>query len=223
MREINKTEFDKHSDLGKSAHPDHIMGDLIHLIGKIGATKFLYGAGLNKERDSFVAVLFAYAVRKWSHREWYIQQIQDPPDFYISSPTDRPTKEKPIDRLGVEIVELRDETVEAAISTLERTKLTNYIPDKGTVLLIFINSKIGFGNLKDFSIWIARNQDKFKAFSEIYILFLGQFTPETVLDYTLVNILKVWSQHIVLKKEFGRGVLFMHPLLDKYGVKVKKD
>jgi hypothetical protein len=221
MREISKTEFDNHSDLGKPTHPDHIMGGLIDLIRKIGTKKFLHGSGLNKERDSFVAVLFTYAIRKWSHREWYIQQIQDPPDFHIISPTDRPTKEKPIDRLGVEIVELKDETVEVAISTLERTKLTNYAPGEGTVLLIFINSKIGLVNLKDFSIWIARNQDKFKAFSEIYILFLSQFTPETALDYTLVNVLKVWSQHIVLKEEFNKGVLFPHPLIDKFGVKVK--
>ncbi len=222
MREISKTEFDNYSDFGKSAHPDHIMHGLIDLIGKIGTARFLHGAGLNKERDSFVAVLFTYAIRKWSHREWYIQQIQDPPDFHIISPTDRSTKEKPIDRLGVEIVELKDETLEAVINTLERTKLTNYAPEEGTVLLIFINSKIGLINLKDFSIWIAKNQDKFKAFSEIYILFLSQFTLETAVDYTLVNVLKVWSQHVLLKEEFNKGIVFTHPLLDKFGAKIKE-
>ena len=104
-----KDEFEKIDSLVKSQHPDYILSELIKLIPEISSQKFLNGAGYNKERDSFVSILFTYAIRKWSQREWFIQQISDPPDFYIISPTNRAIKDKPMDRMGIEIVEIKTE------------------------------------------------------------------------------------------------------------------
>lgn len=219
MIEITRKEFERYSIMGKLFHPDQIMSGLIDIISEIGPTKFLRGAGFNKERDAFIGVLFCYAIRKWSQREWFIQQIQDPPDFYVISPTDRSIKERPVDRIGVELVEIMDESIDLAISTLERTKLSNYFPSEGTALLIFINSKISILNLKEFSLWIVRNKEKFSSFSEVYILFMGTSYQEIGMNYTLVNVLKAWSQCCILKDEFGNGVLFPHCLIDKYKIK----
>lgn len=221
MKELTKKEFEDLSSLGKSLHPDRLMCNLVDLISEIGSTKFLHGAGLNKDRDSFVAVLFAYAIRKWSKREWFVQQIQDPPDFYLISPTDRTIKEKPVDRAGVEVVEIKDKTLEAVIETLERTKLTNYDPGEGTILLIFINSEVGLENLELLNIWIVNNREKFSVFSEIYILFINQFTTETIVSYTVVNALKAWAVSCKLIEDFNKGIIYPHPLIDKYMVKVK--
>ncbi len=218
MIEITRKEFESYSEFGKCEHPDQTMGELMKIIAKLGE-KFLHGAGLNKEREAFVAVLFVYAIRKHSKREWFIQQIQDPPDFYVISPTDRPLKEKPLDRLEVEIVEIRDNNLDSAIKTLERTKLINYTPAFGTILLIFINSKIGIHVLKELNVWIVKNKNRFAIFSEVYILFLGKFTPETAMSYTLVNVFKIWAEPCALKEEFNKGILFPHPLIDKYKVK----
>lgn len=178
------------------------------------------GAGYNKERDAMISVFFAYAIRKWSKREWFIQQVDDPPDFFMISPTNR--AKKPVDRLGVEIIEIRDKEINEAINTLERSKLEKYVPSKGTVLLVFLNNtnavKVGIGLVE----WAVENRSLFENFSELYFLYLIHFSPEDTWTYKIINIFKKWSQVCNLSEEFNKGIIYPHPLIDKHKVKILK-
>lgn len=221
MKSISREEYERVDPISKSKHPDQILTQLVLVIEKIGSEKFLSGAGYNKERDSLVSVLFAYGLRKWSQREWFLQQISDPPDFHMISPTDRP--KKPIDRFGVEIVEIREGNSVDAIEILERAKLTHYFPGRGTRLLIFLNNtnttnavKVGSRILE----WALKNKDKFSEFSEVYLLFIISFSKDKILTYRVINLFNPWSETCYLSDEFNKGIVFPHPLIDKHAVKI---
>lgn len=81
MKIISRKIFERADPLAKSQHPDQVLIGLLSFITNIGSRRFLTGAGYNKEIESWVAVLFTYALRKWLKREWFIQQISDPPIF----------------------------------------------------------------------------------------------------------------------------------------------
>lgn len=220
MKDIKKRDFDKKPESTKSEHPDHLMKRLLDKMASIETKDFLTKAGLNQERELFIAVLFAYAIRKWSNREWFIQKGEDPPDFYVVSPTERKIKERPMDKIAVELVEMRTGILEDAISCLERTKLTNYCLESGTILLIFINATTSISTIEQLTIWIVRNREKFSVFSEIYILYIVSFSKEFAIVYNLVNILKVWHQDCNLSEEFNRGIRFNHKLIEDYLVNI---
>jgi|SRR3989344_437350 len=220
MKQIKKSEFEKYDPLTKSQHPDYVLSGLLKLILKIGTQKFLNGAGYNRDRDSFVSILFTYAIRKWSKREWFIQQISDPPDFYVISPTNRATKDKPIDCMGVEIIEIKAESTDEAIVTVLQSKLKNYAPGSGTALLVFLNNKNAIRVGSQLSTWAVRNREKFNNFSELYFLYLESFSSTTTWAYRVINIFKVWEQKCVLSEEFKKGILFPHDLIDKYHFRI---
>jgi hypothetical protein len=161
-------------------------------------------------------------MRKWSRREWFLQQLKDdPPDFNMLSPTEDVSRKKPIDYLSIEIVELRDGTLEEALGTLNRTKLTNYLPQKGMILLIYINSTIGLLKLKELNTWVIKNKEKFSNFGEVYMLLFHSFSSEKAVTYSVVNLFKQWSQTCSLLEEFNKGIVYNHPLIEKHKVKLK--
>ena len=122
--------------------------------------------------------------------------------------------------MGIEIVEVKSENPDEVIRIIERTKLENYTLAPGTSLLVSLNNKNAIRIGSRFSIWAARNREKFIHFSELYCLHLESFSPITTWTYWLVNVFKPWSQKCVLSDEFNKGILFPHPLIDKYQFKI---
>lgn len=221
MIKITQKEFEKRSPLEKSSHPDYMMGEVLKTVQRVGSGKFLQGAKFQKDRESFIACLFTYAVRKRLKREWYIQLIDDdPPDFRILAPSDRSIKEKPINVIGVEIVEMRESTLDLATKNLERTKLTNYAPPSNTALLIFVNSEVLAQDLPALNLWIKNNLNKFSNFAKIYLLSLDKFSTANALEYTVIDAIDIRIEKCVLKDEFGKGIIYPHPLLDKFKVEI---
>lgn len=218
MRFITKKEFEKYDPLARSQHPDQVLHGLLSFVTDNSSHEFLTGAGYNKERESLVAILFTYAIRKWSQREWFIQQISDPPDFYMISPTNRPIK--PLDRVGIEIVEIKTESPEEAIKTILRTKLENYFPSHGTMLLVFLNSPNAIRVGQEINRWAIWNKEKFSRFTELYFLYLMSFSPTKTWTYRIINGFKAWNQVCNLSEEFNKGIIFPHPLIDKFEVKI---
>lgn len=221
MRLISRTEYNKQDPLAKSQHPDQVLLGLLSFIEGIGSHKFLTGAGYNTERDSLIAVLFAYAIRKWTRQEWFLQQITDPPDFYMISPTSR--SRKPLDRMGIEVVEIKTVNPEEAIEIIQRTKLQNYAPGRGTTLLVFLNCTNAIRVGSELCRWSIQNREKFNKFSELYFLYLMSFSPDTTWTYRIINIFKPWNQVCNLSEEFNKGVIFPHPLINKYQVKITEE
>lgn len=222
MQLISQEGLEKLDPLKKSEHPDQVLVRLLSFVDSIGSVKFLTGAGYNKERDLLVAILFAYAIRKWSRREWFIQQLTDePPDFYLISPSDRPFSERPVDRAGIEIVEIRTGEPQEAIQIIQRTKIENYLPPRRTFLLIFLNTRQAVRVGLELSRWALQNPEKFRHFSEVYFLYLISFSPITTWTYRILNLFKHWYQICVLSEEFNKGIIFPHPLIDKHQVKIR--
>lgn len=223
MRRLKQSEINAVDPLIKSLHPDYVMANLVDLVNAIGVHKFLHGAGHNKDRETLVSVLFAYAIRKWSRREWFIQQIDDPPDFYVVSPTDRSVKERPVDRYGVEIIEINTDDPKEAITTVENVKLKDYAVTPRPALLMFLNTTNAIAVGRALSVWAVRERERFNNFTELYCLHLISFSSQTLWSWQLLNVFRPWSVQCVFTEEFNKGVVYPHALIEKLGVGVEPD
>lgn len=208
------------------AHPNAILKELVDLIIQIGGAEFLNGPKYNKQRDALIACMFAYAIRAFTGREAYIQQIEDPPDFALLLPTDRTTKEIPFDYAQVENVQVpthvdqEPNKLEFTKDLLLRTKLTNYFPAKGTLLLIHLNATSALQILPGLKVWYQQNQELFKQFGEVFIFYINSVTVDNSITYTVISLRSDWSITQNILEENKRKVI-NHPLLDKWGVIVK--
>lgn len=220
MDSVNE-ELNQYDPRLKWMHPDAKLKGIIKLILRIGAKKFLEGAGLNKEREGFLSCLFAYALRKRTKKEYFLQQEEDPPDFSMIAPSDRPFKEKPFDNFNVEIVEIpilvkdKEDKLQFSIDLIKNKKLDEYYLQEGTFLLIFINSDSASGLATGIAEFVQNNQNLFKRYGEVYILFITSFNAREVMGFTLVNVIKKWDVLLSLKEEFNKGILFKHPVFER--------
>src|SRR3989338_7621779 len=83
----------------EAIHPDSIIKESLVLIEKVGSRDFLRSPRHKKEKEKFIAGLFTYAIRKYSEREWFIDQLPEPAssDFMLTACFDRLIKEKPFE------------------------------------------------------------------------------------------------------------------------------
>jgi hypothetical protein len=227
FRKITKAEAQKVDENLRHTHPNAILKELVDLITRIGASKFLHGAGLNKERDAFVACMFSFAIRAHVGAECYIQQINDPPDFALLIPTKRPTKEKPFDFAQVEIVEItqavdkEEDKLGYVVKILMSTKLTNYAPEKGTILLIFLNTSNSLVIQPLLIKWYEENKKLFDNFGEVFTIHINSSDEKVGLVYTVTSVTREWKVTQTLNKEVSnKGI--PDKLIEKYGVIVEQ-
>lgn len=203
-------------------HPDDLLKEIFILIKKIGAEKFLHSAGYNKERDGFMACLFAYAMRKFQQKEWFIQQVGDPPDFEMIALTGRATKDKPFDHAMVELVSIpqdidkTEDKLGYVVDVLKKTKINEkYRLEEGTILLIFINASCGPILSGDLSKWVSKNKPKY--FGEILCIYILSVSLEDSFIYVVKSLTRPENLlTIKLKDEFNKGIIFDHLLLRKF-------
>lgn len=227
-RKIKQSMYNKLESLNKHTHPNKLLSDLKKVITKVGAKEFLKKAGLNKERELFIGCMFAYAVRMITHNETYIQEVKnDPPDFRILTLTKRVTKDKPFDIANIEMVEIpqiidkitsSEERRRYAVNLINKSKLDKYSPEKGTILLIFINSQYGHEINTILQQWHSSNKILFSNYGEIFTLYLLSSTNQEI-NYIVKSITKKTTYELNFKNEFNKKQI-PHELIDKYGVEV---
>lgn len=217
IRRITKEELLKIDPHLQIKHPKVVLAEIF----KIEAKKFLHGAGFQSERDLFIGCLFAFYCRKLQNREWLIQRISDPPDFNLTAVTDRPIKEKPFDYAEVEIVELTDriKTLSEAIQIIKSRKIDRpYALNRGTVLLIFINSSQGPNWSYGFGKFFRNSGDKY---SEVFAVYLLRSDSVASFIYEVKAIRPYgYKETLSLNDELRRKMIW-HPLLEKFAVKVE--
>lgn len=223
---MTKVEAAKTDENLRHTHPNAILKELVDLIGRIGASRFLHGAGLNKERDGFIACIFSFAIRAHVGVECYIQQINDPPDFALLIPTERPIREKPFNYARVEIVEItqavdsQEDKIGYVTGILTATKLTNYAPEQGTILLIFLNTANSLVIQPPLFNWYRENKQLFDNFGEVFTIHINSSDEKVGLIYTVTSVTREWTITQVLNEEVGRKGI-QDKLIEKYGVIVE--
>lgn len=208
----------------KHKHPDLLLAEIFDLIEEVGSKNFLHSPKYDSERDLFIACLFVYGVRKLQKREWFIQRNDDPPDFEVVSPTDRPIRDHPVDHAGVELVEIPAHTkdFDEALRILNKKKLSkNYLVPRGCHLLIFFNHHLGpqwSGLLK------AKLENSKDNFREVWAIYLLSVTLTDSFTYIVKNLRPSNDEVLVkLKEEAFKGILYTNSLTQKLIRKVKKE
>ena len=203
-------------------HPRKVFEECYETLKKVGARNFLKSPKYKKEFEKFVAVLFTFGVRKFTKREWYLQQIGDPPDFELMTASDRETKDKPVDHAMIElvtipeIVDSQQDKFKFTIDILEKGKLaSHYQPEKGIILLIFLNSLSGPILSEQLSEYFLTNYNN--KFKNVWCLYLLSIDPILSVRYIVKQLLP--NKEVVecaLKEELSEGIKYPHPLLDKF-------
>lgn len=221
MKKFKKEDLSKIDPHVVNSHPKLVLNEIFNLTDKIGAKKFLHGAGFQKEHDLLIGCFFAFYCRELQGREWFIQRISDPPDFELTAPTDRAIKEKPFDHAEIEIVEIPEhiKSLSDAIEIIKSRKIDRpYDLGNDTILLIFLNNSQGPNWSYGLGRFFQNSTDKYKEVFAIYLLKVdlqNSFTYE-VKGIRPYGYSKVLSLNDELKKE-----LIPHPLLEKFGVKIE--
>lgn len=211
-------------------HPSILLPKLKQVIqGAEG--KFLKASTFKKDRELFFACLFAYAIRKITERECFIQSIpegQDPPDFELLSASNRPLKEKPFDNALIEIVEVptiiekKSSPILEALLNLENSKLASSIYDDYMILVIS-HTRFGPRITEALEQRILTIPRKNKSVS-IWSMYFNDINPKDSFLYTVTEIIPGnKSVQLSLNGELRKGFLFDHPYYHKFGQKILKE
>jgi len=208
----------------KNLHPRYQLREIFDLVGRIGAHKFLYGAGYNRERDLLIGCMFAFYSRRIQSREWFIQRISDPPDFSLTAAADRPFRERPFDHTEIEIVQISPHVsnYSGVIKTLVSTKLDisySRAVDKDTVLLIFINNSNG-PHWSDLLEKFFRDSED--AFGQVFAIYLLVGNPNEPFVYEVKSLRPGGSKEVLKLTEEVNSPLIWHPYFEKFAAKVEQ-
>jgi len=222
MKRIKEEELKKIDKNLVALHPNKILKELRNLILKVGAEKFLRSAGYNKERDAFIACYYTYAIRKHTGQEWFLRQINDPPDFEIFSYSEKQIKDNPGLAIRVEIVSIPElidkesDKLKFATNLLLNTKLKEgYVLEKNTTLLIFINAHCAREVYIGLRKWFNQNTNLFNKFGAIFVFYLTN--PNNISEYVVIDLKTNEFLKMNLEEEFKKEIL-PTPYMDKFGI-----
>lgn len=214
-------------DAKRSIHPKDAIKEIYELLTTgVRAGEILFGSRYKRDREKFIGSAFCFAIRAFQKREVFLRQpTDDPPDFELLMPTDRPTKEKPFDVAKVELVTfpahfdklpkvgVRERAKQIVLGKMKPT--IQVLPS--TTLLIFLNTthqQTAFFGVSDALSVAARNP-----YMSIWVLRLLGFDEagkEMTFAATQIQPELSGDIRVNLNEEIRKGVIYNHPLLEKY-------
>lgn len=210
----------------KVIHPDSVMKELVNLIESVGSRDFLRGPKYQKEKEKFIACFFAYAIRKFSEKEYFINQLPEPDssDFKLSAFCDRPDKNKPLETAPIQLVELpqvlvNSQDIFGAIYKIIGKKYGKYSDEDKLMLLIFSNFEGRRTYIDSIKKFIEEKQREDK-YNMVWLLrFIGidkikGFNCEVSQLWPNSGVINFW-----LIDEFNRGIVYNNSYIEKYAVR----
>lgn len=223
MKTLTHKELQKYDKRIHFIHPINVVKDTFTLVGKVGAKVFLNSPKYDSNRDLFISSMFALGIRNFEKREWFINRGDNPPDVLLNAFSNRKIKEKPIDHIEMELIEIRPTVLNPsdAYDIVYKKKLTpTYRLSKESILLVFLNNSNGPS-------WCNELAEKMKGyegiFSEIWTIYLYKVDPINSVTYAIRNVHPGDENELFfnLKKEISKGIVYQSPYFEKYGVKIK--
>lgn len=216
----------------QAVHPDCVMRELFGLMNTVGTKKFLRGTD-HKPKEKFIGCLFSYAIRKFTEKDWFINQLQEPAssDFTLTTYTERPITEKPAETACVQLVELPErinnepDKIQAIHNIIDKKYSDLYQYERGTMLLIFGNFEGVDNYLDNISDYIINKQANNK-YAMVWFIYLNSVD---IINSFIYSVSILWPMEnranlkIVLKDEFGKGVIFHNKYFDKFLINSQDD
>lgn len=207
-------------------HPDSELKGLLELIEKVGSRDFLRSPKHQKSKERFIGCLFAYAIRRYTEREWFINQLEEPDssDFTLTAYFERRLAEKPAETAHIQLVALPERIKDINNKLAEIKKIidkkysSRYQYESYTMLLIFGNFEGVNDYIGDIFNYVQEKQrcGKFKMVWLLYLISID------LVNSFIYNVNLLWPEEkkteiiVKLREELGKGIIYPSKYFDKF-------
>ena len=202
------------------------MKELVILIESVGKRNFLKSPEYQKEMEQFIACFFAYAIRKFSEKEYFIHQVPEPDssDFRLSTFNNETVETRALKTALIQLVELpqiltRERDIINKIYEIISAKYGKYSDENKLMLLIFSNFE-GHQSYVDNIRQFVKEKQREGRYNMVWLLrFIGVneikgFNCEVNQLWPNSSVINFW-----LTDEFNRGIVYNNSYIKKYLIK----